>query len=146
MTRFDVGHGREWIHAADEENLGFQDVADARQHALIEQDLGDRVVRLREQAAPRLIAIERRVEEIGTERRERAVAPEVACRQELRDRHVEADGDERRGGDQHAHVARGPLPALARPVDVPAAVHPHVRVQHEIARERHQQMLSARVH
>ena len=39
---------------------------------------------------------------------------------------------------------RGPLPALAGPVDVPAAVHAHVRVQDQIAGERHQQMLAAR--
>ena len=89
-------------------------------------------------------AIERRIEEIGAERGQRAVALEVARREELGDRHVEADGDEAGRGDEHAHVARRALPALAGPIDVPAPVHPHVRAEDEIAGERHQQMLAAR--
>ena len=70
-------------------------------------------------------------------------APTSLARLELRDRHVEADRDEVRRRDEHAHVARRPLPALARPVDVPAPVHAHVRAQHEVAGEAHQQMLAA---
>jgi hypothetical protein len=37
---------------------------------------------------------------------------------------------------------RRQLPSLAGPIDVPGAVHSHVRAQHQTARERHQKMLA----
>ena len=61
---------------------------------------------------------------------------------ELGDRNVEPDRLEVRGRHQHSHVARASAPALAGPIDVPAAVHPHVRAQHESAGEVHQQVLA----
>ena len=45
-----------------------------------------------------------------------------------------------------AHIVLRHAPALAGFVHVPGAVHAHVRVQNEIAAERHQQVLAARRH
>src|SRR5262245_49041032 len=79
-------------------------------------------------------------EQIGSERTELSVALEIACSDEFRDRHVEADGDGVRGADEDAHVARRSLPRRSGGVDVPAAVHAHVRAEEQIAGEREQQM------
>lgn len=74
------------------------------------------------------------------------MAIQFARGQQLCDGNVEADRDRVGCCDQHAHIARGTLPAITRPVEMPAAAHAHVRVEDEIAREAHEQMLAARDH
>ena len=59
---------------------------------------------------------------------------------------LEADRDGVRGADQDAHLARRTLPARGGRIGMPAAVHAHVRVQHEAVREGHQEVLAARGH
>ena len=69
--------------------------------------------------------------------------PQLLRGQELCDRHVEPDGGDVGRRDEHAHLARRPAPADAGAIEVPRAVHPHVRMKDQIAGERHQQMFPA---
>ena len=119
------------VDAAFEQHLRLEHVADAGQCALIEQRVGDRHVAARLQAAHGFGGVEVRREQVGAEAGDRVARADVARGLELRVRHVEADRDEVRRPDEHAHLPRRPLPALARPVDVPAPVHAHVRAQRE---------------
>jgi hypothetical protein len=138
-------HPRERIDPRDEENLGLEDVADAGDDALIQQGVADRVAASRAEPADDLQSIERLAtwtwraarigEQIRTERSHLPVTRQRPRRQQLGDRHVEADRDGVARADQHAHLARRPLPAGAGRIDVPAAVHPHVGAKNEIAGE-----------
>ncbi len=136
-----AGHpGR--VDAAEEQHLRSEHVAGAGGDALIQQHLAHRLIATGAQPGHRLGGIERRAQQIGPQTQQRRRSRQRPVIQELRHRDGEADGDEIRRLDQHAQVAARPLPALARPVDVPAAVHAHVGPQGEAAGEPHQQVLA----
>jgi hypothetical protein len=122
---------REGIESGDEQDLGLQHVADSGHDTLIEQDVANRIGVVRADAACHFAAIERRIEKVGPERLQLFVTRELPGRQQLGDRHVEPDGHGVHRPDDHPHVARRALPARPGGIDVPAAVHPHVRVQDE---------------
>ncbi len=67
---------------------------------------------------------------------------ELLRRHELGDRHVERDRDPVGGVDPDAHRLRAAPPALAVAIQMPRAVHAHVRAQDQIAAEHDQQMLA----
>ena len=73
------------------------------------------------------------------------MAVEVGVAHELGDRHVEGHGHPRRRCRSGCASRVLALPALARPVEMPRAVHPHVRAQRQAAGEAHQQVLAARL-
>ncbi len=62
----------------------------------------------------------------------------------LGDGNGERDRDVFVGADDDAHVAAGTLPALPRPVDVPAPVHLHVRMKVQVAGEFDDEVLACR--
>ncbi len=84
-------------------------------------------------ALSRGFQIERLIEQIRTQLAQRLVAQQFARRQQFGNRHVESDGDKVGRPHQHAHIARGHPPPRARRIAVPAAVHAHVGMQHEVA-------------
>ena len=89
--------------------------------------------------------------EIGRERRGAEAVESFAARQagggvELGHRHVEGDGEHRRGLDHNAHVSAVPLPLFAGTVDVPTAAHQHVGEQNQVAGKMHEQPLAAGFH
>ena len=131
----DILHRSKRIHATDEKRFRFVDVADAGDHALIEEDIADFLVRLLADASQSLIDIERFAEEIGTVRGNRA---------EFGDRNVEADRFEVVSGNEQAHVVAPLAPALAGAIQVPTAVHPQMGAQDERARELDDQILARR--
>ena len=133
----------EWIGRGDEQDFRLQHVADSGDDTLVQKYVADRLTRERANPAARVAFVERRPQQIGTQRAELAVAGELAGRKELGDWYVEPDGDHVLRGDENAHVSGGSLPPHARPVDVPGPVHPHVRVQEQIAGELHEEMLPA---
>ena len=137
---------RERIEPREEQRLGLQHVADAGGDALIEQHVADRLALVPAHPLQHFAAVARRVEQVGPERAQFFVARELTRRQQLRDRHVETNGDGISGRDEHAHVARRSLPARAGRIQMPAAVHAHVGMENEIARKIHEQMLAARGH
>ena len=93
-------------------------------------------------APQRFLRIEGVGQQVGTELPEVVVPAQIARRDQLRHRDVEADRFELVGRDHHAHVAPRTQPPLAAAVDVPAAVHAHVRAQDEVAGEVHQEVLA----
>ena len=64
---------------------------------------------------------------------------------ELRDRHLERHRDPVGGIDPHAHGLRSAPPALAVTIEMPRAVHAHVRAQDQVAAEHDQVMLAGRL-
>jgi hypothetical protein len=66
------------MHARQEQHLGFVDVADAGDDALIEQRRRDRAMAARDDAADRFVAIERLAQQIGPELRHRIARRRVA--------------------------------------------------------------------
>jgi hypothetical protein len=77
-------------------------------------------------------------------RRRRWVEPFRALLEQLDDRCVEADRDRARDLEHDAGPGRRPAPALARPVAVPRAGHPHVRPQLEPVVEADHEVLAVR--
>ena len=75
--------------------------------------------------------VEDLAEQVRTHEPQVVLPRDILRLQELGDGHVEADRLERVGGDDDAHVAARALPRFAGTIDVPAAVHAHVRPQHE---------------
>src|SRR4051794_26614774 len=93
-----------------------------------------------------LLAIEQGICQVGTERLYLRVPGELPAGQEFCNRNVEGHGHVRVGADHDAYLGEGGPPLFSWPVDVPAAVHAHVRVKHEISTEGHQEVLAARGH
>ena len=102
-------------------------------------------IRPRAQSADGLGAIELLAEQVGAQRRARVLRQGVLGSVLMNS----ATGMLNPTASKFAvattiRMSRAALPPLAGPVDVPAAVHPHVRAQHEPAGEVHQQVLAAR--
>ena len=141
-------HGRERRHALDPQDLVLVDVADAGERALVHQGDADlhagpgRVA----QPSTRLGAIERRIEEVRAETRERRVEGGGSRLEQLDDRRIEADRDGARHLEHQAGPGRGPAPRLARPVAVPRPVHAQVRAELQPAVEPDDQVLADRLH
>jgi hypothetical protein len=135
-------HTRERVDATQKTYLGLVHVADAGHDALIEQHLGNLAAAIRFQPCHRGIHVELLAEQVGTERSQHRRTLQLPGRQEFRDRDVERYGREGIGLDCDTHLMAGSAPALAPAVDVPRAVHPHVRPQHERSGKLHQQVLA----
>jgi hypothetical protein len=74
------------MDAAEEEYLALEDIADAGDDPLVEQDVGDRTRTGRGEPPESFVAIERARQEVGSERGKGTTARQVAGPQELRDR------------------------------------------------------------
>ena len=97
------------------------------------------------QAPNGFLPIEAGAKRVWTEPGQNFVFLEVAGCDEFGDGNAEAHGFESGCRDQHSHVARALAPPFARPVDVPAPMHPHVRPEDKAAREMHQDVLADRL-
>ena len=137
---------RERTDRAREQNLGLVDIADPGEDALVQQDVGDLAAGALTDTADRLDAVEVIGKKVRTEPPQLVVAPQVLDLQHLRDRDVEAHGNKVFGRHNDPHRSAGPLPALAGAIDVPAAIHPHVRSQQQTATEFHQDVFPRRTH
>src|SRR5262249_9747086 len=81
-------------------------------------------------------------EQVRTEPAQIGVTLEVPVAEKLRDWNGERYGLEVARGDQDPHLPAWALPPFTATIDVPAAVHPHVRPQDQVARETHQHVLA----
>ena len=138
----DVGHPRPRVDAADEQRLDLVEVADPGQVALVDESDPDLLVGMVAQPAERLVEVPVRTEDVG---------PEVADQPVLVGRgddvdvvQAVADALPLVGGQHQADVVRrAAVPAGARSVDVPAAVHPEVGAQRPAVGEPDEQVLPA---
>ena len=71
------------------------------------------------------------------------MAIELTGRQQFGDRNVETHSAGLRGTDQDPHVASGPVPAGPGGIDVPTAVHSHMRAQNQVPGKSHEEVLAA---
>ena len=103
------------VDAAVEERLAPVDVADARDHGLVEEDLADRLVRWGGDsgAADDLVDVEARREDVGPEPAERRMGTLVVVPDELDHRSVEAHGDAFAAFDDGPGLERRPPPPHA---------------------------------
>jgi len=134
--------GRERIDAGQKARLRLVDVADACDRPLIEQRFTERHIVTVPEAAKGVGLVEGVVEQIGSERIERARPGQCSLCEELGDGDLKRDGDKRVGLDHDAHAGSWTLPSFPGPVHVPRTVHPHVRPQGEAARKTDQKMLA----
>jgi len=120
------------------QGLALIDVAYAGADALLKEQFGN-AGGLRSAGAPdHFIQVERIDEDVG---------PQVAHRQPLVDDQLHEGSGKAHGNGfrEGQHGSGAPLrlaPALARPVDMPGAGHPHVRMQRDPALEPHQQVFA----
>ncbi len=132
-------------HPAQEEHLAPVEVAEPGQPALVEQREPDLVVGGGLQPEHRLVGVEGLGEHVGTEVPDHARL--LGGREHVDDRQPVADRLPVGVLQHDAHLpGRAARPAVARPVQVPAAVHPEVRVQGEAAGQPGQHVLAARHH
>ncbi len=125
------------MHTAGEAHLALVHVADAGADLLIEQRVGQLGPRFeRAKAANALVDVCIRVAEVGAE---------VLDAWPRRDRHRrrgETHGGPAVDVDHHASEVGGLPPPLARRMEVPAAGHAQVSVEHQAALEVHEQVLA----
>jgi hypothetical protein len=134
------------MDSLEETQLAAIDVAQAGRCPLVDQpgaEGGCAEARLA-QAAQRLLDIEAGSQQLGPQARELRMDGQRPGVEQLYRRRIEADAHDG-GSFEHGHrPRRRAAPALTRPVAVPRAVHPEVRVQRQAAREADQQVLAAR--
>src|SRR3954468_3183765 len=133
---------REWIDPGEEQDFGLVDVTGAGDHALVQHRVADLCRAASAEAPQGLRFVERLAEQVGPHQAEIVLPIQPASRQKFRDRQVEPYGLEPRRGNHAPHVTARLAPAFAGTVDVPAAVHAHVRAQDEITGKVHQQMFA----
>ena len=126
-----LGDRRERILAEPPQHLGPHDVADARQHALVEQQLGDRAVD-RAGAAQVGGGVEAGAEQVGAEPEAEVAAPAHLDLARPEDDHIG------RGGAHDVAAAAGARRGQAHP-----PVHPQVNVQAAAVRAVDEQVLAA---
>jgi hypothetical protein len=134
------------MHSLEEAQFAPIDVAQAGRCALVDErgaDAGRAEARLA-QAAQRLLDIEARIQQLRPEARELRMDGQRPAVEQLDRRRIEADTDSGRCLEHRDCPRRRPPPTLTRPVAMPRAVHPEVRVQRQAAREADQQVLAAR--
>ncbi len=135
---------RERVDVAGVADLGLVDVADPAGDPLVEQGHADLGVGRRPRPEPveHVGQVGAVVDEVGAPARQHRVAAQVGLVEQLDDRRREADGHGVVGLDDGPGRPRRLPPALARPVQVPAAGHLHVRVQDAAVGEPDQQVLA----
>jgi phage shock protein A len=141
----DVGDSHPWVDAEQEQRLHLVEVADPREVALVEDGDADLLVGVLAQPSQGLVEVPVGAEDVGAQMADQAVllggGHEVDVVQPV------ADALPVLGREHQPHlVRRAPVPAGARPVDVPAAVHPEVGAQRPAVAETDQQMLAAGDH
>jgi hypothetical protein len=99
------GGRREWIDARQKQRLGHEDVADTRDHALIQEDLADPQSPPSPHPPKDLGAIDGWSQQVRTERPKLAVPLEFPACKQVGHRDVEPDGDRLCSPDEEAHIA-----------------------------------------
>jgi hypothetical protein len=143
----EVGGSRPRVELPVEQRLALPDVADAGQHALVEEDVGDRLLggaATRAGHGRRLVEVA--VEDVAAEPTQRGVETDLSGCQQLEHGAVEEQRLRLLGGeDQPRRRARSSRRA-SRCADLPAARHAQVAVDRQTRREVDQQVLAARLH
>src|ERR1700733_2143437 len=131
------------MHSASETDFRFEYITNAGQNRLREKCLANCQLQPAAQASQNLCVVILRGKHRRAKLVEDAPPPQRFARGELRDRHREPPRLKLRSSCHDPHVPRGPLPALGTTVNVPAAVHQHVRQQNQVAGKINQQPFAA---
>ena len=130
----DVGERAPGVDLGGEAGLALEDVADARGEALVEEGVAEGPGRVGgAEDRDQRVEVEVRGEDVGAEAGEGRVDADAARGQDAQGRAAELDRVVALAGEHRP--GRGARPAPARPlrVDVPAAAHPQVAVEDEVA-------------
>src|SRR5258708_7237331 len=123
------------------QRLAFVDVADARRHALVEQQLPQRLPLGLPRPLENFIQVELCREDV------RAKGPEVVLEHlfslQLRDGSIEENRHAVLVLQHDLREVGRPAPRFAGPIDLPRTAHPHVAVHHQAALDMNEDILAA---